>query len=159
MQITFMKRLILFVPVLALLALSSCVTPPTPEEMKQAHYGSYPSNYRSQIDTITDDFHERLGDPFQVISVSKPQKDWMGDAGNRIWGYSVELRYQGPNPSVNAPTYLYRAKVFFRNKKVVSVTDVTNFGDVLGSSLINNLNSLNQQPNGDDGSQQQGSGQ
>ena len=156
---TLMHRLTLLLPVLALLALSSCATPPTAQEMQQAHYGSYPSNYRAQIDTVTDGFHDRLGDPFQVSSVSKPQKDWMGEAGQRTWGYSVEVCYQAPNPEVNAATYFYRAKVFFKNKKVVAVTNATNVGDVFGSALLNNLNSLNQQAGGgDDGQQQPGDG-
>lgn len=150
-----MHRLNLLISILALGAIASCGTPPTAQEMRQAHYGSYPSDYRTQIDTVTDGFHDRLGDPFQVSAVTKPRKDWMGNPGHRTWGYSCEVRYQAPNPEVNATTYFYRAKVFFKNKKIVAVTNTTNVGDVFGSALVNSLSNLNGQAGGDDAGEEQ----
>jgi hypothetical protein len=147
------KLSLLFPVVIACLALSACVEPPTPEEIKSAHYGSYPSNYRSALDPLLDSRHEQMGDPFEVVSISKPQKDWMGDTSGRTWGYSVEVVYKAPNPEVNAPMFIYREKFFFVNRKVVAATNETSVGDMISASLQNNLNAAAQQTNGGDAQQ------
>ena len=139
-----MKRLFRLASILAILSLAGCSTPPTAEETKSAHYGSYPSSYRSALDPLLDSRHQQLGDPFEVISISKPQKDWMGDNSSRTWGYSTVVVYKAPNPAVNAPSYIFREKFFFVNNKVVAATNITNLGDVFGSAVENNLNSANQ---------------
>lgn len=146
-----MNRPNLLALVLLSLLLASCVEPPTERETKAAHYGRYPSNYRGAVDQLMSDRHAQLGDPFQPISMSKPQKDWMGGKEERQWGYSVVVVYQAPNPVVNAPVYIHREKLFFRNGRQVAVSNVTNLGDVFQASLTNNLNSAAQQLNGGGG--------
>jgi hypothetical protein len=148
-----MKLSLLLPAVLACLALSACVEPPTPEEIKSAHYGSYPSNYRSALDPLLDNRHQQFGDPFEVVSISKPEKDWMGDSSGRTWGYSVVVVYKAPNAEVNAPMFIYREKFFFVNRKVVAANIITNMGDMLSASLQNNLNAAAQQANGGDAQQ------
>ena len=51
----------------------------------------------------------KAGDPFRLVGMSKPQKDWMGGSGERVWGYSVTVLYQAPNPAVGAPVSGYVA--------------------------------------------------
>ncbi len=137
--------LLSLVIVLASLGLSACVSPPTEQELKSARYGRYPSGYQSAVNQLMTNRHAQLGDPFHVVGMSKPAKDWMGDTGERTWGYSVTVVYQAPNPTVGAPVYNYREKIFFRNGRQVAVINATNLGDVFVSALTNNLNSAAQQ--------------
>ena len=145
-----MKKTALLTLALVSLLLSACVAPPTEQERKSAHYGRSPANYRVAVNHLVRERQTQFGEPLRVISVGKPQKDWMREGNGHVWGYSVVVAYQPAGIREGSPFRISREKIFFRNGRQVAVLDASNLGDAMLSAVANSLTaSLQQQQSGD----------
>jgi hypothetical protein len=133
---------------LVLVGLAGCITPPTPEEIKSAHYGSYPSGYLAKLDPVLDELHQGCGDPFQVLSISRPHKDWIGDGTGRLWAYSVLVDFKAPNGGPGGPPIIFRNKYYFVNGNIKTYVVVPNWGDLVGATNGETIDANYQYPLG-----------
>ena len=82
----FTSRHIVLILVLLLIMLAGCAMKPTPEQMANADYGSYPSGYQ---ELIKEYYSKQLFDPYSAVyTFGTPQRAWNGFGGHNF-GYGV----------------------------------------------------------------------
>ena len=108
----------------------------------------YPTGYLATLDPVLDDLHQQLGEPFRVLSISKPHKDWLGGGGNRLWAYSVLVLFRAPNGGPGAPPIIFRNKYYFVNGKITATVMIPNVGDLVGVTNGNTTNAEDNYPIG-----------
>lgn len=89
-----MSKLTVAIGTLTLL-LGGCALPPSPEELANADFGSYPSNYEA---TIRSYMSTRLKDPYsaQYQFLNAPQRGFQGFGGAK-YGYVVCAQVNAKN--------------------------------------------------------------
>ena len=72
----------------AVMFLAGCVSKPTPEEIANADYGSYPEEYQKPIESF---MSRALKDPSSAKYefLGRPQKTWATVAGDTEFGYGL----------------------------------------------------------------------
>jgi hypothetical protein len=124
-----MQRLLL----LALLALSGCITPVTPEEMATADYGPAPLNYQDEIRSW---LSIRLTDPKAAIVEFRAGPKQIYNRGTPVrgeqygWGVCVWVNDKNKQGAYDG---FYPMTFVIRNEKIIHVNGGPDDSNIVGS--------------------------
>ena len=110
------------------LALSGCVTPPSPEAIKNADYGGEPPTAEAAQAQIHARYEPYLYDPSSVVyKMGMTYKGWIPVKGGYLYGYWVHFTYNAKNQLGGYVGAKGRA-AFFRDGKLIGVYEVLTSG-------------------------------
>ena len=125
-----MKKLLVFTVALGLFACAKI----TPEEIKNADYGSYPSNYESIVKGY---FNQVAKDPdsLKYRTISNPRKSFVNDFGEHKFGYMSCATVNGKN-SYGAYVGYKTTGILIKNGQIIHiVSDVDETNRLYGSKF------------------------
>jgi hypothetical protein len=115
----------------ALVSLTGCYGAPTPEQISNANYGSYPAAYKAIVKAF---YGSLLKDPdsTRYQSISPPVRSWWGDLIFGVkYGYRVCVTVSAKDPHGGYVGYKTDA-LMINNGRVI---DYVSNGNIFGTSL------------------------
>ena len=117
-------RLIRFpITIFIVLFLLACATVPTPEQISEADYGSYPDNYQEIVKAY---YSQRLFDPYSAHYrwIKPPSKGYFSEFGQFKFGYIV---FVGINAKNRMGGYVgeQQESILIKNDRVIKIVPLS----------------------------------